>query len=204
MNTLQRLYEQLPKEIRQQSTRIGALTSMMAVYANQLITEYGLENGKQLIQAIEEGCKYHDIGILIYPMLLISDSPDTRYMLSEIFEQHPIYSKKIMDFIGDEDMFDKENMRVIQDICLYHHEKYDGSGYPYGLEKEEIPLLPALCGLAYDIDQRVFGRKSQTERKLQAVEDLIVCKTTDWYSSTVKHCFIQAKDQIFDYYLSLA
>jgi len=203
LNVLHRLYEQLPEEIRLRSTRIGEVTKLMAAYANQLPAQYGFENMKQLALATLEGCKYHDIGLLINHTLLIPGSHDTRYTLGEIFDQHPIYSKKIVDFLGDE-VFDKENVQVIQDLCLYHHEKYDGSGYPYGLEKNEIPLLSALCGMAFDIDQRIYNPDKNNINIFHEITDMITRKTTDWYSPTAKSCFIKAKNEIFEYYLSLS
>jgi HD-GYP domain-containing protein (c-di-GMP phosphodiesterase class II) len=52
---------------------------------------------------------------------------------------------------------------------LYHHERWDGSGYPYGLKQEEIPLCARICGIAdvYDalISQRGYRRSAWDQQQ---------------------------------------
>jgi HD-GYP domain-containing protein (c-di-GMP phosphodiesterase class II) len=54
--------------------------------------------------------------------------------------------------------------RNILQTVLYHHERWDGSGYPYGLKQEEIPLCARICGIAdvYDalISERSYRRSA--------------------------------------------
>ncbi len=47
-----------------------------------------------------------------------------------------------------ERLLDDPRFEVARDIALYHHEHYDGTGYPYGLKGEEIPLEAQIVALA--------------------------------------------------------
>ena len=46
---------------------------------------------------------------------------------------------------------------ILQTV-LYHHERWDGSGYPYGLKQEEIPLCARICGIADVYDALISER----------------------------------------------
>jgi HD-GYP domain-containing protein (c-di-GMP phosphodiesterase class II) len=47
-------------------------------------------------------------------------------------KKHPLFAKRLLESI--------DYLKPALEIPLYHHEQWDGSGYPYGLEGEEIPL----------------------------------------------------------------
>lgn len=57
----------------------------------------------------------------------------------------------------------KKLVHYAYNICLYHHERYDGHGYPKGLKSDDIPLEAQVVGLAdaYDalISERPYKRK---------------------------------------------
>lgn len=88
---------------------------------------------------IRRGALLHDIGkmgipdsILLKPGRL---TPEER----KIIEQHPVFAYEMLHTI--------EYLRPALDIPYLHHEKWDGSGYPHGLKKEEIPLPARLFAI---------------------------------------------------------
>ncbi|MGA9350924.1 MAG: HD domain-containing phosphohydrolase [Anaerolineae bacterium] len=78
------------------------------------------------------GALLHDIGKMAIPdHILLKPGPLTDEEW-EIMYQHPIYAVEMLH--------DIPFLHPALDIPRYHHEKWDGSGYPYGLKGEEIPL----------------------------------------------------------------
>jgi putative nucleotidyltransferase with HDIG domain len=78
------------------------------------------------------GALLHDIGKMAIPdSILLNPGPLTDEEW-EIMHQHPIYAVEMLHAIPF--------LRPALDIPRYHHERWDGSGYPYGLKGEEIPL----------------------------------------------------------------
>ncbi|MBB6062186.1 HD-GYP domain-containing protein (c-di-GMP phosphodiesterase class II) [Thermosipho japonicus] len=74
----------------------------------------------------------HDIGKIFVPRdILLKEGKLTEEEWEEM-KKHTIYGARL---IGD-----KEQFETARNIALYHHENYDGTGYPYGLEKAEIPI----------------------------------------------------------------
>jgi PAS domain S-box-containing protein len=94
--------------------------------------------GEQLNQ-IRRGALLHDIGKMAIPDSILQKpgllTPEERLVI----EEHPKYSKKLLENI--------EYLAPAVAIPYYHHEKWDGSGYPEGLKGEEIPLEARLFAL---------------------------------------------------------
>ena len=60
----------------------------------------------------------------------------------------------------------EEYVRTCCNVCLYHHERYEGNGFPAGLKKDRIPLEAQLVGLADMYDVLIhsdMGRKAVTK-----------------------------------------
>ena len=96
-------------------------------------------NDEELVH-IYRGALLHDIGklgipdaILFKPGLLASEE-------WQIMRQHPVYGHKVLSPIAF--------LKPALDIVYCHHEKWDGSGYPRGLRKDEIPLSARLFSFA--------------------------------------------------------
>ncbi len=87
--------------------------------------------GPELVQ-IRRGALLHDIGKMGVPdSVLFKPGPldDDEW---EIMRQHPVHAHELLMAIPF--------LRTAVDIPHYHHEKWDGSGYPSGLKREQIPL----------------------------------------------------------------
>lgn len=67
-------------------------------------------------------------------------------------------------------------MPNIADGALYHHEKYDGTGYPNGLSGENIPLAARIIALAdaYDAitSDRVYRKRLEEEEALKEIKEM--------------------------------
>ena len=94
---------------------------------------------KQIVH-IRRGALLHDIGevglpdnILFKPGPLIPDE-------LVIMHQHPVYAMKMLSTIA--------YLKPALDIPVYHHEKWDGTGYPYSLRGEQIPPAARIFAIA--------------------------------------------------------
>ena len=73
----------------------------------------------------------HDIGKIYIPLDILKMKRELNSEEWELVKKHTILGANL---------FSDDEFRVAKEICLYHHENYDGSGYPFGLKGEEIPL----------------------------------------------------------------
>ena len=146
------------RETEGHSTRVSHLTCLLA-------GEIGL-NGQQL-KALERGALLHDIGkigisdtILHKPGKLTDDE-------WKVMRIHPDIGARIVEGIP----FLIEALPVIR----YHHERWDGSGYPIGLKGAEIPIQARIFAVADVFDaltsKRSYRNKSSAEEAIQYIKE---------------------------------
>ncbi len=89
----------------------------------------GLEKSK--IEEIELFSPLHDVGKIFIPREILNKPGPLSPEEWEIMKEHTVLAQKILDV---------PSFETALNIALYHHENYDGSGYPFGLKGDEIPL----------------------------------------------------------------
>jgi HD-GYP domain-containing protein (c-di-GMP phosphodiesterase class II) len=102
------------------------------------------------LQAIRRGGPLHDIGKLVLdPELLRKPGPLDRGELDEI-RTHPERGVELLD--GD------TTLHEALECVLYHHERWDGTGYPRGLARDEIPVEARILAIADAYDAMTSQR----------------------------------------------
>lgn len=116
-------------------------------------------------ELIIEAAGIHDVGKLIMQdCLLYKPGRMSTYEL-ELYKKHTIKGGQIIKSLSTGR--DRDFERICYNVCVYHHEKYDGTGYPYGLKEDKIPIEAQIVGLAdiYDTLLRCRNREAFTKEK---------------------------------------
>lgn len=124
--------------------RVKDLTQLLCNQLMQDYPEYGLD--PLSIRYITNGSALHDIGKIMIPdSILLKPGKLTREEF-DIMKTHTVNGVTILDNIPED--LDPEYLRYAKEICRWHHEKYDGRGYPDGLKGDEIPISAQIVSLA--------------------------------------------------------
>ncbi len=111
----------------------------------------------------------HDIGKIGIPDQILNKPGRLTDGEFEIMNRHTIIGYEMLS------RFDKEVFKVAASIARYHHENYDGSGYPDGLSGDAIPLAARITAIAdvYDalINDRVYRKAWPEEKVLSFLEE---------------------------------
>lgn len=111
-----------------------------------------------MIHILEEASKIHDLGKIAVPDTILTKSTILTSQEFAIIKQHPQAGAQIIDRYIRPYYEDKQYMDVARDIALYHHEWWNGNGYPYGLKGNDIPLSARIMALADVLDSLLSKR----------------------------------------------
>ena len=153
---------------------VRKFTEIILKQVMQYFSEYNLR--KEDWAYISFAAMLHDVGkIQISDKILLKPGRLTESEF-EIVKTHTYKGKKIfeqMKQITEKNSDDYKLFTYCAEVCMYHHEHYDGSGYPEGLKGEEIPISAQVVGLAdvYDtmLCERIHKAAYSKERAFEMV-----------------------------------
>ena len=88
-----------------------------------------------------------------------------------------------------------EFLKPVLPIILYHHEKYDGSGYPSGLKKEQIPLGARIIACVDAFEAMVQGRPYRSSLSIDAALDELVKYSGSQFDPKIVDAFVKLASQ---------
>ena len=148
---------------------INTLTTMILEQLAKKTDKYHLSWSNRML--ISTASSLHDIGKIGIDEKILNKpgrlTPEER----KIMEKHTVIGA---DMLANLPMYEDEPlMKVAYQICRWHHERYDGKGYPDGLKGEEIPISAQVVALAdvYDAltSERVYKKAYSHEEAVQMI-----------------------------------
>lgn len=181
-------------ESGQHIKRIKNLTYCLATKMAEHYPEYVLT--KENIDIIHKASALHDIGkIAISDSILLKPSKLSPEEYDEI-KKHTAIGGELVSRILEK--YDSELAYFAQLICRYHHERYDGNGYPDGLKGENIPISAQIVALAdvYDAltEKRVYKKEFAHEEAIQMIKN----GECGVFSEKLLHCLELIEDEFDD------
>jgi len=183
----------LAKLSESRDTDTGEHLDRIRYYSTQLAKAYqqlGNAISPELIEQIGLASSLHDIGKVGVPdrVLLKPGKLDSGERL--VIETHTLVGERCLEAIEGhlgQDGF----LSLAKEICAYHHEKWDGSGYPYGLEGEQIPISARIVAVA-DVYDALRSRRPYKEAMThEAAFDIILEGTGKHFDPSVVAALIQ-------------
>ena len=102
------------------------------------------------IETLRYASMLHDAGKINIPMEILTKSSRLTGEEYDIIKRHPIKGAEIIKHL--------QILKPVVPLILYHHEKYDGTGYPSRLKKGKIPIGARIMSVADAFDAMVYGR----------------------------------------------
>lgn len=136
----------------------------VAKYSQVLAEILGIKN-KTTLDHIRKGALLHDIGKIAIPDSILKKPTQLSFKEWEKIKLHPSLGFGLIKEI--------KLLKKSGNIILYHHERYDGDGYPKGLKEEGIPLEARIFSLADALDAITSHRPYRKERSFTKAKEEI-------------------------------
>lgn len=180
------LIEMLAGLIEMRDSYTGSHTKRVADYSVAIAKQLKLKNDE--IRLLREAAILHDIGKIIIPDSILLKPGKLSYKEYELIKQHVMVGHTILDKI--------DYYKPIAHIVLHHHEKYDGSGYPFGKKGSEIPFLSHIMSVADAFDAMTTNRIYQRRRSTEDAKNELMKYRGKWYHPEVVDAAIEVIQNI--------
>lgn len=167
---LSQVVEKRNGESRDHVQRVAQLTSMLLAGLAQKTDRYPLT--REMRRTIATAAALHDIGKMeICEDLLHKEGPLTEAERRTL-QSHTLLGAQMLE--EQPECRDDAFARTAYNICRWHHERYDGGGYPDGLQGEQIPIEAQVVGLA-DVYERLVSRPVDGHARTHSEVVQIIC-----------------------------
>lgn len=150
--TIHSLYSMIPRETREHMDRVGRYANAFYQFLNEYYPEIlGDEFDEDFFQNSEDIFRYHDIGRIYIPFSVLNKVEKLTDEEFQIIKDHAANARKAIDSIYKKP-YSRHLMEQLEKIAVYHHERWDGGGYPERLSGTDIPIGARICAIADTYD----------------------------------------------------
>ncbi len=178
-------------ETRDHITRVQNYTEILARCYSKLYPRSRMTEQKQRLTTM--AARIHDVGKITMPDALLLMKGQMSSCQFNLYEKHTIKGGQIIKSLSTGR--DRDFERICYNVCVYHHEKYDGSGYPYGYKENKIPIEAQIVGFADIYDTLLHSGVSENMNKNKAYY-MIANSICGGISPRLINCFEEVREEI--------
>ena len=176
--------------------RINMITGMLLERLTVKSDKYPLSWAERSM--ITMASSLHDIGKIGIPEEILNKPGKLTEEEFEIMKQHSAIGAEMLQSLKKYQ--DEELLKIAYEICRWHHERYDGRGYPDGLKREEIPISAQVVSLAdvYDalVSERVYKKAFSPEKALEMIQN----GECGSFNPVLLECLVDIRDRVKEEY----
>lgn len=149
---------------------------------------------ENFIETIFKSSPLHDIGKVGIPDKILMKPGKLTAEEFEIMKKHSIIGGKSLES-AEEGFSKKSFLRIAKEIAYFHHEKYNGTGYPFNLKENEIPLSARIMALADVYDALRTQRKYKKSFSHKKARDIIVKESGKHFDPDIIQAFLKRESE---------
>ena len=173
--------------------RIRRLTRILLQEVARTCPEYQLTD--TLIDTISSAAALHDIGKISIPDSILNKPGRLTPSEFEIMKSHTTLGAQLVEQL--EGLGDIQYLRYTYNICLYHHERWDGGGYPKGLRGDDIPICAQVVSIADVFDALTTDRVYKSAYDYDTAVNMILNGECGQFSPKLLECFKHVRQEMF-------
>jgi len=138
----------------------------------------------------------HDIGKICIPKSILDKPGKLTAEEFNLVKQHVLYGVAILQFPKDDVPEFLETMKMAKVIICGHHERYDGSGYPYGIKGRDIPLAGRMMAVIDVYDALTNERPYKHAMRHEEAMEYLKANSGSHFDPVITDVFVSVQDQI--------
>lgn len=174
--------------------RIKYFTRILLKYLAKYFPKYGITDAQ--INEIARASALHDIGKIGIPDSILLKPGKLTDEEFETMKTHTTIGCDMLKKFKKEE--DNEFYRYCYDICRYHHERWDGNGYPDHLAGDEIPIWAQVVSIVDVYDALISERVYKAAFPHTVAYEMIQNGECGQFSQDILECFELANEDFFD------
>lgn len=171
--------------------RVREFTTILAKEMKNKFPEYELTD--ENVAIIAYAAAMHDVGKIAIPDNILLKPGKLTGEEFEVMKSHSERGGEIIERITA--VADPEYLKYCYEIARFHHEKYDGKGYPDGLKGDNIPIAAQIVSIADVYDALVSDRVYKAAYSCEEAFDMILKGECGVFNPKLLQCFVETKDQ---------
>lgn len=162
----------------------GGHSYRVAVYASKLAEALGKD--KKYVDKIYFMGLMHDIGKIGIPDMILNKNAKLSDDEYRLMRQHTVIGAQLLNYV--------ENLDGLGDAVRFHHERYDGKGYPDGLKAEQIPEIARILCVADTYDVMTSNRVYRDRLTDEAVREELLRNSGTQFDPAILNTFLRLID----------
>lgn len=197
---LETIYKRYLANYGQDQGHCARVRDLMRILLTRYAASYEEQNlDKKHIEIISKAGYFYDIGNMAVPPETVK-APQKSGVYRDHYRQHTILGAEIINL--NQSGHCRYFMDVCSDICMHHHERYDGKGYPHRILGKHNLICSQICRLAIQFDRLFMQYREQGRESFGAVlEELQQDKGN--VSQEVLAALSESGEDIAEYYLKV-
>lgn len=173
---LDALWSTFPRSTRLHMKNVGKYADVMYQHMAKTNMEdvngvFGEEFG-EMARAV---FTLHDVGRHYIPFALLNKVDKLSEQEQQLIKDHTVNARRAIRSIYDPPFSDRI-MKIWEEISVYHHERFDGTGYPRQLSGREIPLGARICAIA-DTYEGIVSWKPYKKKQTTSMEAVSIIES---------------------------
>ena len=155
-----------------------------------------LQLDSRTIKSLEIAAKIHDIGMIADVSFSLGKEEKLTVSEMDVIRNHPLYGSIIVEPLNQ--------IYEIGDLIKFHHERYDGQGYPFGLIGDETPVPAQILGFAEHFVGLISDRSYRPGKALVKAAEEVKKMAGQAFHPIIIRAFEQEEQKIFNQLLALS
>ena len=170
---------------------ISTLSALLLQALQKRKNHYGLT--EQDCQLIATAAVFHDVGKIGIPESILLKPGKLTAKEFEVMKTHTLIGDNLIKSL--EIYHDEPLLQMAAQICRWHHERYDGGGYPDGLKGEEIPICAQVVSIADAYDALMSARPYKPAFSSEKAIQMILNGECGVFNPVLVDCLLEVVSQ---------